>query len=407
MSEIIELDLSRSCIQLEEIRAYNHILEVAEARLESGKDPFTAWFKLPYNYDREEVETIKEVAASVRKECSVFVVIGIGGSYLGARAALSFIGEKPNCPKILFAGHNISGTYHQQLLNEIENEEICLCVISKSGTTTETSIAFALLKDLLYRKYGREDARKRIYTITDKTEGTLRKETIQEGYVSFVVPNDIGGRYSVLTAVGLFPLAVAGIDIDEILAGAAQEVPEKVKEYAAVRNALLTKGKLIEVFESYEPRLEWFCQWLKQLFGESEGKDGKGIFPTSLQFSTDLHSMGQYLQEGSPILFETVLNIKNPPADITIPESAGSLLAGRQMNYINNAALEGVIRAHEKAGVPIIRIDIAAMEERYFGQMVQFFERSCALSGYILGVNPFDQPGVEQYKAEMRKLLEE
>lgn len=403
----IGLELSRSCVSEEEIASYSAALDEAEARLASGKDAFTAWFELPYTYDKKEVSRIKEVAATARERCSAFIVIGIGGSYLGARAALDFIGQNRKGPKIYFAGQNISGTYHNWLLEEIKDEEICICVISKSGTTTETGVAFALLKDLLYRKYEREEARKRIYAITDATKGTLRKETEEEGYISFTVPDDIGGRYSVLTAVGLFPLAVAGLDIDEMLAGAAEEVPEEARRYAAVRNALLTKGKLIEVFESYEPGMEWFCQWLRQLFGESEGKDGKGIFPASLQFSTDLHSMGQYLQDGSPILFETVLNILNLPEDVTVPDSAGVPLAGKQMNDINRAALEGVMRAHEKAKVPMIRIDIGSMKERDFGQMVQFFERSCALSGYLLGVNPFDQPGVEQYKAEMRKLLEE
>lgn len=402
----IGLDLSRAQVSEEEMKAYNARLDEAELRLASGEEPFTAWFRLPSAYDKDEVKKIKKVAADIRKQCSAFVVVGIGGSYLGTRAALEFLGQKKTGPEIYFAGQNLSSSYHIQLLKEIEDREICVCVISKSGTTTETSIAFSLLKDLLYRKYGKEEAGRRIYAVTDKSKGLLRCEVEKEGYISFVVPDDIGGRYSVLTAVGLFPLAVAGVDIDEMLAGAAEEEPEKARRYAAVRNALLARGKVVEVFESYEPRLESFSQWLKQLFGESEGKDKKGIFPASLQFSTDLHSMGQYLQDGNPILFETVLNVEILPGDIMIPQSAGAALAGKYMNAINRGAMEGVMRAHEKAGVPMIRIDIPAMEARYFGQMVQFFERTCALSGYLLGVDPFDQPGVEQYKEEMRKVLE-
>ncbi|MDD2216684.1 MAG: glucose-6-phosphate isomerase, partial [Eubacteriales bacterium] len=310
-------------------------------------------------------------------------------------------------PTIYYGGHNLSGTYHAELLEEIRDKDFCLCVISKSGTTTETSIAFSLLKDLLIRKYGREEANHRIYAITDEKKGILREETIREGYESFVVPDDIGGRYSVLTPVGLLPIAVAGIDVNEILEGAAAEARNEKNGciYAALRNQLYKEGKVVEVFEYYEPKLHYFGEWLKQLFGESEGKEGGGIFPTTLQFSRDLHSMGQFLQEGNPIFFETILNVVEPQKDVIIPKEAGGVLAGKSMNNVNQAAVEGVMEAHRYASIPMIRIDIPALTAYDFGQMVYFFERACSLSGYLMGVNPFDQPGVEQYKTEMHNAL--
>ena len=338
------------------------------------------------------------------------IVIGIGGSYLGAQAAISAL-RTETAPEIFFAGQNLSGTYHKELLEKIKGKELCLCVISKSGTTTESSVAFSILKDELYKKYGREEAAGRIYAITDAEKGILREETNREGYVSFVVPDDIGGRYSVLTAVGLLPIAAAGIDVEAMLKGAecaaikSKEAKADAELLAATRISLLNRGKTIEVFEYYEPKLQFFAEWLKQLFGESEGKDGKGIFPAALQFSTDLHSMGQFLQDGNQIFFETVLNVLNPPGDLIVPDSAGELLAGKSMNAINQAALEGVVAAHEATGVPIIKLDIPELTPHCFGQMVYFFETTCALSGYLNGVNPFDQPGVESYKTEMRKIL--
>lgn len=410
MSETLKLDLSRSLVEPLTIAACKAELENAKNKLWSGKEPFTGWVNLPFAYDKKELSDVLSAAEQIRKQCEVLVVIGIGGSYLGAQAAISAL-RSETAPEIYFAGQNLSGTYHKELLDKIRGKELCLCVISKSGTTTESSVAFSILKDELYRKYGREEAAKRIYAITDAEKGILREETTREGYVSFVVPDDIGGRYSVLTAVGLLPIAVAGVDVKAMLQG-AEAAAEKAKEagadaasLAAARIALYKRGKAIEVFEYYEPKLQFFAEWLKQLFGESEGKDGKGIFPAALQFSTDLHSMGQFLQDGNQIFFETVLNVANPPNDLIVPESAGELLAGRSMNAINQAAVEGVIAAHEATGVPIIKIDIPALTPHCFGQLVYFFEMTCALSGYLNGVNPFDQPGVESYKTEMRKVL--
>lgn len=420
MSELLKLDLSRSLIEPQIIAACEEGLETAKKRLWSGKEPFTGWVNLPFACDKNELKKILVTAEKIRKQCEVFIVIGIGGSYLGAQAAISALRtEREIAPQIYFAGQNLSGTYHKELLEKIRGKELCLCVISKSGTTTEPSAAFSILKDELYKRHGREEASKRIYAITDAEKGILREEVSREGYLSFVVPDDIGGRYSVLTAVGLLPVAVAGIDIEAILRGAesaaiaakGEDVPKDETAdaalLAAARVSLLARGKTIEVFEYYEPRLHFFGEWLKQLFGESEGKAGKGIFPTALQFTTDLHSMGQFLQDGNQIFFETVLNILNPPGDLIVPDSAGELLAGRSMNAINQAAVEGVIAAHEATGIPIIRLDIPELTPDYFGQMVYFFETVCALSGYLMGVNPFDQPGVESYKTEMRKVLEQ
>ncbi len=421
----MKIDLSQSAVSGAEIAKNKELLLKSKKHLESGDDDFGGWVALPFNYDRAEIARIVETAAKIRRQCDAFIVIGIGGSYLGARAAVEMLspgseGGKQG-PKIYFAGCNLSGTYHAELIEEIENKEICLCVISKSGTTTEPNIAFSVLKDLMYKKYGREEAVDRICAVTDSAKGVLREESLREGYTSFVVPDDIGGRYSVLTPVGLLPIAVAGIDIFEMLDGAQQKVelsgqPEDWKEdaglgtpelFAAVRNELYSRGKVIEVYEYYEPKLQFFAEWLKQLFGESEGKDGKGIFPAALQFTADLHSMGQYLQEGNQIFFETVLHVEEPEKDIIVPDGAGELLAGRSMNEVNRAAMKGVTAAHLAVGIPVIRLDIPSLSPFVFGQMVYFFETACALSGYLLGVYPFNQPGVESYKAEMRKVLKE
>ena len=412
MSETLKLDLTRSLVPSWTIDACRDGLAAAKRRLWSGKEDFTDWVSLPFEYDRKELQDIMGVAEKIRKQCEVFIVIGIGGSYLGAQAAISALRTDKSGPEIYFAGQNLSGTYHKELLEKIQGKELCLCVISKSGTTTESSVAFAILKDELYKKYGREAGAERIYAITDAKKGILREEVNREGYTSFVVPDGIGGRYSVLTAVGLLPIAVAGIDVEAMLGGAAEaaaaskEANADADLLAATRISLLNQGKSVEIFEYYEPKLQFLGEWLKQLFGESEGKDGKGIFPAALQFSTDLHSMGQFLQDGSQIFFETVLNVANPPGDLTVPESAGELLAGRSMNDINQAAVEGVIAAHKATGVPIIKLDIPDLSPHCFGQMVYFFETVCALSGYLNGVNPFDQPGVESYKSEMRKVLQ-
>lgn len=435
MMEFLQLDLTRISDDSDGHLQLEAQLKKANERLWSGKEDFTGWVRLPLEQKRDgafqaELKRIKDTAAAIRKQCQAFVVIGIGGSYLGARAVISalkrggegYSGE--GSPEIYFAGQNISGTYHWELLEKLKDKDFCLCVISKSGTTTEPSIAFSVLKDEIYKRYGKEEGNRRIYAITDAEKGILREETMREGYCSFIVPDDIGGRYSVLTAVGLLPIAVAGIDIDQLIEGAAAaaEIREGnlsgaktgadqagdssiFEKLAAARIQLLKRGKVIEIFEYYEPKLQYFAEWLKQLFGESEGKDGKGIFPAALQFSTDLHSMGQFLQEGNQIFFETVLNIVWPQKDLTVPESAGGLLAGKSMNAVNQAAVMGVIAAHESAGIPIIKIDIPELSAYYLGQMIYFFETVCALSGYLMGVNPFNQPGVESYKNEMRKVL--
>jgi glucose-6-phosphate isomerase len=423
----MKIDLSRALLNEKELNLYNEALGKAEQKLQSGKEAFTGWVKLPYNYDRNEIGRLVETASKIRQQCEVLIVIGIGGSYLGSKACIEMLSSsfdtgrdqphKPRNPRIYFAGCNLSGTYHAELLEAVADKEVCLCVISKSGTTAEPNIAFSVLKDHLYQKYGKEGTRSRIYAITDAARGVLREEVEREGYDSFIVPDDIGGRYSVLTPVGLLPIAVAGIDIYEILEG-AQSRAETTKVYsgdvaalsdaelfAAARQLLNNKGKLVEVYEYYEPKLEFFMEWLKQLFGESQGKEGKGLFPASLQFTADLHSMGQFLQEGNQLFFETVFNVAAPEKDILVPKTAEALLAGRSMNAVNQAAITGVMAAHEQAGIPMIKIDIPELTAFYFGQMVYFFEKACALGGYLLEVDPFTQPGVESYKSEMRSAL--
>jgi len=408
----LKIDISMTDISEADIKEKRKSAYAAKDRLWAGKDSFTGWVKLPRDYDKDELEDIINTGIEIKNKCDMLIVIGIGGSYLGARAAIEAlpVSSDKGYPTVRFAGNNISGTYHAALLKEMETEEVCLCVISKSGTTTEPSIAFAVLKDALIKKYGRKEASKRIYAITDMSKGVLREEASKEGYKSFVVPGDIGGRYSVLTAVGLLPLAAAGLDVKAMLSGAEAVMTspkwnEEAVDYACSRFILMERGKDIEVIEYYEPQLQYFSEWLKQLFGESEGKGGKGLFPASLNFSADLHSMGQFLQEGNQIFFETVLNIEKPNNDIIVPNSAGELFAGKNMNAVNEAAVNGVIAAHRKAKIPIIRIDIPEMTEYYFGQMVYFFEKTCAITGYMMDVNPFDQPGVESYKEEMRKEL--
>jgi glucose-6-phosphate isomerase len=409
----VRIDLDASMLTYEELESMRSRLIAGQQRLESPEEGLTGWVRLPRKFDRQEVQRIKETAAVIRSKCDALVVIGIGGSYLGTRAAIEMLGEKGAKPAVYYAGQNISGTYHGELLAELADKDVCLCVISKSGTTMEPNIAFALLKNLLIGKYGKEEAAKRIYVVTNPKGGPFREEAEREGYESFAVPEDIGGRYSVLTPVGLLPISVAGIDIDAMLLGAAEmsdPLPfeaDGAAQYAAARNRLFAMGKVIEVFESCEPRLLYFTEWLKQLFGESEGKQGKGIFPAALQLSTDLHSIGQFLQDGNQIFFETILNVNEPPRDLIIPQGVGKSLAGLSMNQVNRASVLGAMAAHRKAGIPMIRIDIPALTPYYFGQMVYFFERACALSGYLAGVNPFDQPGVEEYKAEMRRILAE
>jgi glucose-6-phosphate isomerase len=389
---------------------------------------FLGWLDLPIHYDKEEFSRIQTAAEKIRSDSDVLIVIGIGGSYLGARAAIemlqhSFYNMLPKAdrrtPQIFFVGNHMSSTYVHELFNLLRDKDVSVNVISKSGTTTEPAVAFRIFRKWLENKYGSKEARKRIYATTDKEKGALRTLSEQEGYETFVIPDDVGGRYSVLTAVGLLPIAAAGLDIQEMMSGAAQaranlgqpDVSENpAYQYAAIRNILYNKGKTVELLVNYEPALHYFGEWWKQLFGESEGKDGKGIFPAAADFSTDLHSLGQYVQEGRRQLFETVVKIENPRAEITIESDEGNLdklnyLAGKTMDFVNQKAFEGTLLAHTDGGVPNLVVRIPEINEYYFGYLVYFFEKACAMSGYLLGVNPFDQPGVEAYKKNMFALL--
>lgn len=392
-----------------------------------GND-FLGWVDLPKNYDKEEFNRIKRVSEKIKSDSDVLLVIGIGGSYLGARAAIEMIGHSfrnnllksdRKSPEIYFVGNNISSTYIMDLFDIIKDKDISINVISKSGTTTEPAIAFRIFKDFLEKKYGKLEASKRIYATTDAKNGALRQLANEEGYETFIIPNDVGGRFSVLTPVGLLPIAVSGIDIDKIIKGAKDAYENfknkdlKVNEsyqYAVIRNILHKKGKNIELLVNYEPQLHYIGEWWKQLFGESEGKDNKGIFPSTVDFSTDLHSMGQYIQEGQRILFETVINVEHSRRDITIEKLDVDLdelnyLAGKTLNFINHKATQGTILAHTDGNVPNLVINIPRLDEYNFGYLIYFFEKACAISGYLLGVNPFDQPGVEAYKRNMFALL--
>ncbi|MEG0017889.1 MAG: glucose-6-phosphate isomerase [Hydrogenoanaerobacterium sp.] len=392
----------------------------------SGKgNDFLGWLNLPKDYDKEEFGRIKKAAAKIKSDSDILIVIGIGGSYLGARAAIELLRSpfynniKKDTPQIFFAGNNINPTYLNELLSICEGKDISINVISKSGTTTEPALAFRIFRELLEKKYGADGAKGRIYCTTDKFRGTLKQLCNEQGYEAFAIADDIGGRYSVLTAVGLLPIAVAGADIDAIMAGAAQAVDELNNDdvasndcyrYAALRQALYRKGKKIEMLVSYEPAFTMMSEWFKQLFGESEGKENKGIFPAAATFSTDLHSMGQYIQQGERILFETVVDIKKPKTDLFIEKDAANadglnFLSGQNMSVVNRKALEGTILAHTEGGVPNIVLELPEINEHEFGYMVYFFEKACAISGYVLDVNPFDQPGVESYKKNMFALL--
>lgn len=403
--------------------AHNQLHEKTGA----GSD-FLGWIDLPVNYDKEEFQRIKKAAKRIQEDSEVLVVIGIGGSYLGARAAIEMLShsfynvlpkEKRGTPQIFFAGNNISSTYTKHLIELIGDRDFSVNVISKSGTTTEPAIAFRIFKELLEQKYGKEGAKKRIYATTDKEKGALKTVADSEGYETFVIPDDVGGRYSVLTAVGLLPIAVAGIDIDAMMQGAADASREYANpnlsenasyQYAALRNILYRKGKTTEILVNYEPSLHFFSEWWKQLYGESEGKDHKGIYPASVDFSTDLHSMGQFIQEGTRNLFETVLQVEKPLEEIVIGEDAENLdglnfLAGKTMDFVNKKAFEGTLLAHTDGGVPNLVVTIPEISPYWFGYLVYFFEKACGISGYLLGVNPFDQPGVEAYKKNMFALL--
>lgn len=391
----------------------------------AGND-FLGWVTLPTDYDKEEFDRIKKASEYIKENADILIVIGIGGSYLGARAVIEALTSpnynsiKKDTPDIYFIGNSISPSMLTELVSICEGKDICVNVISKSGTTTEPAIAFRVFRDLVYSKYSEEEAAKRIFATTDKAKGTLKELADSKGYETFVVPDDVGGRFSVLTAVGLLPIAVAGIDIDELITGAkeaqdslnAESVEENdVLMYAAVRNAFYNKGKKLECFVSYEPCMAMFNEWLKQLFAESEGKDGKGLYPVSCIFSTDLHSVGQYIQEsGSPLMFETVIKFNQPKDDFLITEQEGNIdglnfLAGKSMSFVNEKAREGTLLAHTDGGVGNLVIECDSVSPKDIGYLIYFFEKVCAVSGYILGVNPFNQPGVESYKKNMFALL--
>ncbi len=412
----------------EEIKALGKEVDAAHRtlleRTGAGND-FLGWLDLPKNYDREEVAAVKKAAEKIRGMCDVFVVIGIGGSYLGARAAIEFIhgnyynNKKKDMPDIYFVGNDISSSHLKDILELCRGRDLCVNVISKSGTTTEPAIAFRIFRDLLIEKYGKKGAAERIFATTDRSRGALRSQADTYGYESFVIADDVGGRYSVLTPVGLLPIAVSGIDIEEMLAGASKAYDDFLGgdvytngclRYAALRNLFYRKGKSIEILAVNDPALTMTCEWWKQLFGESEGKDGKGLYPSSAVYSTDLHSIGQFIQEGTRTMFETVVNVDADdgfavPADA---ENADGLnfLAGKTMNCVNQKAHDGTVLAHTDGGVPNLSVTLTSRTAYDFGYLVYFFEKACAVSGYILGVNPFNQPGVEAYKKNMFALLD-
>jgi len=430
----IKLDLShtQAFIRPEEFSAIEPQVLAAAKVLDNRTGPgaeFLGWLDLPAKYDRAEFRRIKAAAKRIQRQSEVLVVIGIGGSYLGAKAALEFCRPTPPLApapsrkkgpvQICFAGTNLSGPYLVQLLDALGDRDFSVNVISKSGTTTEPAIAFRIFKKKLEEKYGKDGARSRIYATTDKSRGALKTLADREGYETFVVPDNVGGRFSVLTAVGLLPIAVAGIDVDALLQGAAEArtryrtapfADNDVLQYVATRNILHRKGKDIEMLINYEPRLHFLAEWWKQLYGESEGKDGKGIFTASADFTSDLHSLGQYIQDGRRHLFETLLDIEHPEADITLeagPDDLDGLnyLAGKTLDFVNKKAAQGTLEAHTDGGVPNLRIAIPEASPYHLGELFYFFEKACAVSGYLLGVNPFDQPGVEAYKKNMFRLL--
>ena len=428
----ISLDLKHTGITQKTILTYKEQVENIHKDLHrraNDEKDFVGWLELPTNYDKEEFARIKKAAKKIKKESDILVVIGIGGSYLGARAVIealtsSFYNMLPNkqrkYPQILYVGNNLSPNYINELIEYIGDKDFSVNVISKSGTTTEPAVAFRIFREILENKYGIDEARSRIYATTDKAKGALKTLAQNEGYEQFVVPDNVGGRYSVLTAVGLLPIAVAGIDIDKLMMGAktAQDRYDdpnlkynECYKYAVVRNILYKLYKNTEILVNYEPKMHYFTEWWKQLFGESEGKDQKGIFPAGVDFTTDLHSMGQYIQEGRRNLFETVISIKTPNSDITIHPDDDNLdglnyLAGKGLDYVNKKAMEGTIKAHVSGDVPNIVIEMEKLDEENIGELIYFFEKACAMSGNILGVNPFNQPGVEEYKKNMFKLLE-
>jgi len=427
----LKLDLKNSGITEKMILEYKEQVENIHKELHrraNDENDFVGWLELPTNYDKKEFSRIKKAAKKISKESDILIVIGIGGSYLGARAVIealtsSFYNMKSEkqrkYPQVLYVGNNLSPNYINELLEVIEDKDFSINVISKSGTTTEPAIAFRIFREILENKYGIEEARSRIYVTTDKKRGALKTLADEEGYEKFVIPDNVGGRYSVLTAVGLLPIACSGIDIDKLMEG-AQIAQERYNDsnlkynecykYAVSRNILNKLYKNIEILVNYEPKMHYFTEWWKQLYGESEGKDQKGIFPAGVDFTTDLHSMGQYIQQGRRNLFETIINIENSNSDITIQKDEDNLdglnyLAGKTLDYVNKKAMEGTIKAHVSGDVPNIVIHMNKLDEVNLGELIYFFEKACAISGMILGVNPFNQPGVEEYKKNMFHLL--
>ena len=414
--------------ELKQIKPYVELAnEVLTSKSGAGND-FLGWVDLPETYDKDEFARIKKAAEKIKNDSEVLVVIGIGGSYLGAKAAIEFLShsfynnlpkDKRKTPEIYFAGTNMSGVYLQHLIDVVGDRDFSVNVISKSGTTTEPAIAFRVFKKMLEEKYGKEEAAKRIYATTDKAKGALKTLATAEGYETFVVPDNVGGRFSVLTAVGLLPIAAAGIDIDDLMAGAKDAMNDfanknmdenQALQYAAVRNILHRKGKDLELMVNYEPRVHYLAEWWKQLFGESEGKEGKGLYPTSADFSADLHSLGQYIQQGQRLFFETVVSIGKPEVEFVIESDKENLdglnfIAGKTLDYVNKKATDGVILAHVDGNVPNLGINIPEVTPYHLGYTFYFFEKACGVSGYLLGVNPFDQPGVEAYKKNMFALL--
>ena len=429
----VTFDYSKACgfVQEHEMQYMSELAAQAKdkllAKTGAGND-FLGWIDLPVDYDKEEFARIKKAAEKIRQDSEVLLVIGIGGSYLGARAAIEFLGHSfanvvskdlRKAPEIYYVGNSISSTYIKDLIDVVGDRDFSINMISKSGTTTEPAIAFRVFKEMLEKKYGKEEAAKRIYATTDKARGALKNLATEEGYESFVVPDDVGGRFSVLTAVGLLPIAVSGADIDKLMEGAAAGrkaalendfTDNDAMQYAAIRNIFLRKGKTVEVLANYEPSLHYVSEWWKQLYGESEGKDQKGIFPASVDLTTDLHSMGQFIQDGSRIMYETVLNVEKSREEIIINEEPVDLdglnyLAGKSMQFVNSKAYAGTLLAHCDGGTPNIVLEIDRNDEYHLGYLIYFFEKACGLSGYLLGINPFDQPGVEAYKKNMFALL--
>ena len=427
----LKFDYSNALLRDGELQEIEHLVkaahEVTHSKRGAGSD-FLGWVELPTNHDKEEFERIVKSAEKIKSDSEALIVIGIGGSYLGAKAAISALThnfynelskEDRKTPKIYFVGHNISESYVLDLFNHVKDMDLSVNVISKSGTTTEPAIAFRLFKELMEEKYGVEEARKRIYATTDAKKGALRELANIEGYETFVITDDVGGRFSVLSAVGLLPIAVAGIDIEEMMKGAqAAEIRyadanlenNDCYKYAAIRNILYNKGKEIEIMANYTPELTYISEWWKQLYGESEGKDGKGIYPASVTFTTDLHSMGQMIQDGKRNIFETVLLVENPKNDIVLKETAVDLdglnyLAGKKLSEVNRKAFEGTMAAHVEGNVPNLIIEMENLDAYNLGELFYLFEKGCAISGYMLGVNPFNQPGVEKYKTNMFELL--